>query len=163
MKKKLLPICAMALLTVGYSSVASASTGTLTKEEAAQVQSDVAKKEAAIQEQQKNDVEKKQAAQVQEKSDMAKKEEAIKAEKKSEEEKKRIAQEQLKSDMAKKEVAIKDGQKNDAVKKEVAKPVVQGEKLPNTASNNVAMMALSACLVGIGTLFGLNRRNKVKA
>ena len=31
MKKRLLPICAMALLTVGYSSVASASTGTLTK------------------------------------------------------------------------------------------------------------------------------------
>ncbi|EJV65531.1 cell surface protein [Bacillus mycoides] len=163
MKKKLLPICAMALLTVGYSSVASASTGTLTKEESAQMQQDAAKKEEAIKVQQKNDIEKKQAAQVQEKSDMAKKEEAIKAEKKSEEEKKRIAQEQLKSDMEKKEVAIKDGQKNDAVKKEVAKPVVQGEKLPNTASNNVAMMALSACLVGIGTLFGLNRRNKVKA
>ena len=48
-------------------------------------------------------------------------------------------------------------------KQEVAKQAVQGEKLPNTASNNVAMMALSACLVGIGTLFGLNRRNKVKA
>ncbi|MGE7873274.1 LPXTG cell wall anchor domain-containing protein [Bacillus paramycoides] len=163
MKKRLLPICAMALLTVGYSSVASASTGTLTKEEAAQVQSDVAKKEEAIKVQQKNDAEKKQAAQVQEKSDMAKKEEAIKAEKKSEEEKKRMAQEQLKSDMAKKEEAIKAGQKNDVAKKEVAKPVVQGEKLPNTASNNVAMMAFSACLVAIGTLFGLNRRNKVKA
>ncbi|MED1559705.1 LPXTG cell wall anchor domain-containing protein [Bacillus paramycoides] len=163
MKKRLLPICAMALLTVGYSSVASASTGTLTKEEAAQVQSDVAKKEEAIKAQQKNDAEKKQAAQVQEKSDMAKKEEAIKAEKKSEEEKKRIAQEQLKSDMAKKEEAIKAGQKNDVAKKEEAKPVVQGEKLPNTASNNVVMMALSACLVAIGTLFGLNRRNKVKA
>ena len=95
MKKKLLPICAMALLTVGYSSVASASTGTLTKEESAQMQSDIAKKEAAIKEQQKNDVEKKQAAQVQEKSDMAKKEEAIKAEKKSEEEKKRIAPEDI--------------------------------------------------------------------
>ncbi len=148
MKKKLLPICAMALLTVGYSSVASASTGTLTKEEAAQVQSDVAKKEAAIQEQQKNDVEKKQAAQVQEKSDMAKKEEAIKAQQKNEVEKKGAAQVQEKSDVA---------------KKEVAKQAVQGEKLPNTASNNVAMMALSACLVGIGTLFGLNRRNKVKA
>jgi LPXTG-motif cell wall-anchored protein len=105
MKKKLLPICVMALLTVGYSSVASASTGTLTKEEAAQVQQDAAKKEEAIKVQQKNDVE----------------------------------------------------------KKEVAKPAVQGEKLPNTASNNVAMMALSACLVGIGTLFGLKRRNKVKA
>ncbi|TKI13196.1 LPXTG cell wall anchor domain-containing protein, partial [Bacillus wiedmannii] len=81
---------------------------------------------------------------------------------KSEEEKKRIAQEQLKNDMAKKEAAQVQ-QKNGAVKKEVAKPAVQGEKLPNTASNNVAMMALSACLVGIGTLFGLNRRNKVKA
>ena len=63
--------------------------------------------------------------------------------------------------MAKK-AAIKEQQKNDVAKK-VAKPVVQGEKLPNTASNNVAMMALSACLVGLGTLFGLNRRNKVKA
>ncbi|MCU4989704.1 LPXTG cell wall anchor domain-containing protein [Bacillus cereus] len=133
MKKKLLPICAMALLTVGYSSVASADTGTVTKEDAAQVQQDKAKKE-----------------------------EAIKIQQKSEEEKKRIAQEQLKNDMAKKEAAQVQ-QKNDAVKKEVATPVVQGEKLPNTASNNVAMMALSACLVGIGTLFGLNRRNKVKA
>lgn len=148
MKKKLLPICAMAFLAVGYSSVASADTGTVTKEDAAQVQQDKAKKEEAIKIQQKSDAEKKQAAQVQEKSDMAKKEEAIKAEKKSEEEKKRIAQEQLKNDMA---------------KKEVAKPAVQGEKLPNTASNNVVMMGLSACLVAIGTLFGLNRRNKVKA
>ncbi|MGQ7039778.1 exosporium leader peptide-containing protein, partial [Bacillus cereus group sp. BceL013] len=33
-KKRLLPICAMALLAVGYSSVASADTGTVTKEEA---------------------------------------------------------------------------------------------------------------------------------
>lgn len=153
MKKKLLPICAMALLAVGYSSVASADTGTVTKEDAAQVQQDKAKKEEVIMIQQKSDAEKKQAAQVQEKSDMAKKEEAIKAEKKSEEEKKRIAQEQLKTDMAKKEAA----------KKEVAKPVVQGEKLPNTASNNVEMMGLSACLVAVGTLFGLNRRNKIKA
>ncbi|HDR3656526.1 TPA: LPXTG cell wall anchor domain-containing protein [Bacillus cereus] len=133
MKKRLLPICAMALLTVGYSSVASADTGTVTKEEA-QVQQDKAKKE-----------------------------EAIKAEKKSEEEKKRIAQEQLKNDMAKKEAAIKAEQKNEVAKKEVAKPVVQGEKLPNTASNNVVMMGLSACLVAVGTLFGLNRRNKIKA
>ncbi|MED2983556.1 LPXTG cell wall anchor domain-containing protein [Bacillus thuringiensis] len=133
MKKRLLPICAMALLAVGYSSVASADTGTVTKEEA-QVQQDKAKKE-----------------------------EAIKAEKKSEEEKKRIAQEQLKNDMAKKEAAIKAKQKNEVAKKEVAKPVVQGEKLPNTASNNVAMMGLSACLVAVGTLFGLNRRNKIKA
>ncbi|WP_318582682.1 LPXTG cell wall anchor domain-containing protein [Bacillus paranthracis] len=134
MKKKLLPICAIALLTVGHSSVASADTGTVTKEEEAQLQQDKAKKEEAIKIQQKSDAEKKQAAQVQEKNDMTKK-----------------------------EAAIKEQQKNAAVKKEVAKPVVQGEKLPNTASNNVAMMALSACLVGLGTLFGLNRRNKVKA
>ncbi|MEK4675181.1 MULTISPECIES: LPXTG cell wall anchor domain-containing protein [Bacillus] len=133
MKKRLLPICAMALLTVGYSSVASADTGTVTKEEA-QVQQDKAKKEEAIKEQQKSEVEKK-----------------------------RIAQEQLKNDMAKKEAAIKAEQKNEVAKKEVAKPVVQGEKLPNTASNNVAMMGLSACLVAVGTLFGLNRRNKIKA
>ncbi|MCQ6360019.1 LPXTG cell wall anchor domain-containing protein, partial [Bacillus cereus] len=77
-----------------------------------------------------------------------KKEEAIKAQQKNEVEKKGAAQVQEKSDVA---------------KKEVAKQAVQGEKLPNTASNNVAMMALSACLLGIGTLFGLNRRNKVKA
>ncbi|MGE6344469.1 LPXTG cell wall anchor domain-containing protein [Bacillus mycoides] len=164
MKKKLLPICAMALLTVGYSSVASADTGTLTKEEAAQVQQDAAKKEEAIKVQQKNDVEKKQAAQVQEKSDMAKKEEAIKAGQKNDKAKKEVTpQVQEKEALAKKEEAIKAGQKNVAAKKEVAKPAVQGEKLPNTASNNVAMMALSACLVGIGTLFGLKRRNKVKA
>ncbi|MCU5571412.1 LPXTG cell wall anchor domain-containing protein [Bacillus cereus] len=134
MKKKLLPICAMALLTVGYSSVASADTGTVTKEEEAQVQQDKAKKEEAIKEQQKSEIEKK-----------------------------RIAQEQLKNDMAKKEAAIKAEQKNEVAKKEEAKPVVQGEKLPNTASNNVAMMGLSACLVAVGTLFGLNRRNKIKA
>ncbi|ASZ19627.1 cell surface protein [Bacillus cereus] len=147
MKKKLLPICAMALLAVGYSSVASADTGTVTKEDAAQVQQDKAKKEEAIKIQQKGEEEKKRIAQEQQKG---------------EEEKKRIAQEQLKNDKAKKEAAQVQ-QKNTATKKEVAKPVVQGEKLPNTASNNVAMMALSACLVGLGTLFGLNRRNKVKA
>lgn len=148
MKKKLLPICAIALLIVGYSSVASADTGTVTKEEATQLQQDKAKKEAAIKEQQKIEEEKKRIAQEQLKNDMAKKEEAIKAQQKSEEGKKEAAQVQ---------------QKNAATKKEVAKPAVQGEKLPNTASNNVAMMALSACLVGIGTLFGLKRRNKVKA
>lgn len=147
MKKKLLPICAIALLTVGYSSVASADTGTVTKEEATQLQQDKAKKEAAIKEQQKIEEEKKRIAQEQLKNDMAKKEEAIKAQQKSEEGKKEAAQVQP---------------KNAATKKEVAKPAVQGEKLPNTASNNVAMMALSACLVGIGTLFGLKRRNKVK-
>ncbi|NSL66042.1 LPXTG cell wall anchor domain-containing protein [Bacillus toyonensis] len=148
MKKKLLPICAMVLLTVGYSSVASADTGTVTKEEAAQVQQDKAKKEEAIKAQQKNEEEKKQAAQVEEKSDMAKKEAAIKEQQKNEVRKKEEAQ-------------VK--QKNDAAKKEVAKPIVKGEKLPNTASNNVAMMGLSACLVAVGTLFGLNRRNKIKA
>ncbi|PGA93568.1 LPXTG cell wall anchor domain-containing protein [Bacillus toyonensis] len=148
MKKKLLPICAMALLTVGCSSVASADTGTVTKEEAAQVQQDKDRKEEAIKAQQKNEEKKKQAAQVQEKSDMAKKEAAIK--------------EQQKNEVGKKEEAQVQ-QKNDAAKKEVAKPVVKGEKLPNTASTNVGMMGLSACLVAIGTLFGLNRRNKVKA
>ena len=56
MKKKLLPICAMALLTVGYSSVASADTGTVTKEEVVQQQQDKAKKKK-----------RKQAAQAQEK------------------------------------------------------------------------------------------------
>ncbi len=65
--------------------------------------------------------------------------------------KKRIAQEQLKNDIAKKEAAQVQ-QTNAAAKKEVAKPAVQGEKLPNTASNHVAMMALSACLVGIGDI-----------
>ncbi|HFK1458660.1 LPXTG cell wall anchor domain-containing protein [Bacillus cereus] len=148
MKKKLLPICAIALLTVGYSSVASADTGTVTKEEATQLQQDKAKKEAAIKEQQKIEEEKKKIAQEQLKNDMAKKEEAIKAQQKSEEGKKEAAQVQ---------------QKNAATKKEEAKPAVQGEKLPNTASNNVVMMGLSACLVAIGTLFGLKRRNKVKA
>ncbi|HDR4902622.1 LPXTG cell wall anchor domain-containing protein [Bacillus cereus] len=148
MKKKLLSICAIALLTVGYSSVASADTGTVTKEEATQLQQDKAKKEAAIKEQQKNEEEKKRIAQEQLKNDMAKKEAAIKEQQKSEEGKKEAAQVQ---------------QKNAATKKEVAKPAVQGEKLPNTASNNVVMMGLSACLVAIGTLFGLKRRNKVKA
>lgn len=146
MKKKLLPICAMALLTVGYSSVASASTGTLTKEEAAQIQQDIAKKEAAIQAQQKNDTEEKQAAQAQEKNEVAKKQ---------------AAQVQEKSNMAKEVVAPQVKEKEGISKKEAAKEA--GEKLPNTASNNVAMMGLSACLVALGTLFGLNRRNKVKA
>ena len=65
MKKKLLPICAMALLTVGYSSVASADTGTVTKEEA-QVQQDKAKKKKQLRNS-KRVMRKKQAAQVQEK------------------------------------------------------------------------------------------------
>ncbi|MDA1672405.1 LPXTG cell wall anchor domain-containing protein [Bacillus cereus] len=156
MKKKLLPICAMALLTVGYSSVASASTGTVTKEEAAQIQQDIAKKEAAIQAQQKNDVEKKQVAQAQEKNEVAKKQ-AAQAQEKNEVAKKQAAQVQEKSNMAKEVVAPQVKEKEAIAKKEA------GEKLPNTASNNVAMVGLSACLVAIGTLFGLNRRNKVKA
>ncbi|AYF08805.1 MULTISPECIES: LPXTG cell wall anchor domain-containing protein [Bacillus] len=169
MKKKLLPICAMALLTVGYSSVASASTGTLTKEEAAQLQQDIAKKEAAIQAQQKNDTEKKQAAQAQEKNEVAKKQ-AAQAQEKNEVAKKQAAQAQEKNDIAKKQAAQVQEKSNMA--KEVVAPQVKekeaiakkaGEKLPNTASNNVAMMGLSACLVALGTLFGLNRRNKVKA
>ncbi|WP_341518909.1 LPXTG cell wall anchor domain-containing protein [Bacillus paramobilis] len=155
MKKKLLPICAMALLTVGYSSVASASTGTLTKEEAAQLQQDIAKKEAAIQAQQKNDTEKKQAAQAQEKNEVAKKQ-AAQAQEKNDIAKKQAAQVQEKSNMAKEVVAPQVKEKEAIAKK-------AGEKLPNTASNNVAMMGLSACLVALGTLFGLNRRNKVKA
>ncbi|HFF3191125.1 MULTISPECIES: LPXTG cell wall anchor domain-containing protein [Bacillus cereus group] len=145
MKKKLLPICAIALLTVGYSSVASADTGTVTKEEATQLQQDKAKKEEAIKIQQKSDEEKKQAVQAQEKSDMAKKEEAIKVQEKNNE--------------AKKDAIVKVGANSEMQIKEI----VKGEKLPNTASNNVAMMGLSACLVAIGTLFGLKRRNKVKA
>ena len=160
MKKKLLPICAMALLTVGYSSVASASTGTVTKEEAAQIQQDIAKKEAAIQAQQKNDTEKKQVAQAQEKNEVAKKQ-AVQAQEKNEVAKKQAAQVQEKSNMAKEVVAPQVKEKEAIAKKEAEKEA--GEKLPNTASNNVAMMALSACLVGIGTLFGLKRRNKVKA
>jgi len=164
MKKKLLPICAMALLTVGYSSVASASTGTVTKEEAAQIQQDIAKKEAAIQAQQKNDTEKKQVAQAQEKNEVAKKQ-AVQAQEKNEVAKKQAAQVQEKSNMAKEVVAPQVKEKEAIAKKEAAKEAAKeaGEKLPNTASNNVAMMALSACLVGIGTLFGLKRRNKVKA
>ncbi|MHC2836745.1 LPXTG cell wall anchor domain-containing protein [Bacillus sp. F9_6S_D1_P_5] len=160
MKKKLLPICAMALLTVGYSSVASASTGTVTKEEAAQIQQDIVKKEAAIQAQQKNDTEKKEAAQAQEKNEGAKKE-AAQAQEKNEVAKKQAAQVQEKSNMAKEVVAPQVKEKEAIAKKEAAKEA--GEKLPNTASNNVAMMGLSACLVALGTLFGLNRRNKVKA
>ncbi|MEB9552890.1 LPXTG cell wall anchor domain-containing protein [Bacillus cereus] len=89
MKNKFLPICAVALLSVGYSSVASASTGTMTKEEVAQVQQDM-------------------------------------------------------------------------VKKEAAKQATKGEKLPNTASDNVTMMALSACLIALGSVFGFTRR-KIKA
>ncbi|TDL86246.1 LPXTG cell wall anchor domain-containing protein [Vibrio vulnificus] len=108
MKKKLLPIFAMVLLTVGYSSVASASTGTMTKEE------------IAIQEQQNQDKMKKEAA----------------------------IQEQQNQDMMK--------------KKETAKQVTKGEKLPNTASNSVIMMALSAGLIALGSVFGFTR-SKIKA
>ena len=64
MKKKLLPICAIALLTVGYSSVASADTGTVTKEEATQLQQDKAKKKQRLRNS-KNEEEKKRIAQEQ--------------------------------------------------------------------------------------------------
>jgi len=133
MKKKLVPICAMALLSVGYSSVASASTGTMTKEEVAQVQQDTTKKEAAMQEQQKQDKMKKEAA----------------------------VQEQQKQDKMKKE-GIQEQQKQDQMKKEAAVQATKGEKLPNTASNSITMMTLSACLVALGSLFGFTRR-KIKA
>ncbi|PEI96741.1 cell surface protein [Bacillus pseudomycoides] len=148
MKKKLLPICAMALLSVGYSSVASASTGTMTKEEVAQVQQDTTKKEAAVQEQQKQDQMKKEAAvQEQQKQDQMKKEAAV--------------QEQQKQDKMKKE-GIQEQQKQDQMKKEAAVQATKGEKLPNTASNSVTMITLSACLVALGSLFGFTRR-KIKA
>ncbi|PED07665.1 LPXTG cell wall anchor domain-containing protein [Bacillus pseudomycoides] len=142
MKKKLLPICAMALLSVGYSSVASASTGTMTKEEVAQVQQDTTKKETAVQEQQKE-----AAVQEQQKQDQMKKEAAV--------------QEQQKQDKMKKE-GIQEQQKQDQMKKEAAVQATKGEKLPNTASNSVTMMTLSACLVALGSLFGFTRR-KIKA
>ncbi|KEK23050.1 LPXTG cell wall anchor domain-containing protein [Bacillus gaemokensis] len=148
MKKKLLPICTMALLTVGYSSVASAAAGPMTKEEVAQVQQDTTKKEAAIQEQKKVEAAKKEAAiQTQQNQDKMKKEAAI--------------QEQQKQDQMKKE-GIQKQQNQDKMKKETAKEVTKGEKLPNTASNSVTMMALGACLVALGSLFGFTRR-KIKA
>ncbi|MDM5190488.1 LPXTG cell wall anchor domain-containing protein [Bacillus sp. DX4.1] len=152
MKKKLLPICAMALLSVGYSSVASASTGTMTKEEVAaqaQEKQDMAKKEAAIQEQQNQDKMKKETAiQEQQNQDKMKKEAAI--------------QEQQNQDKMKKEAAIQEQQNQNKMKKEAAKQVTKGEKLPNTASNSVTMMVLSACLVALGSVFGFTRR-KIKA
>ncbi|WP_342604167.1 LPXTG cell wall anchor domain-containing protein [Peribacillus sp. FSL E2-0159] len=106
MKKVIIPICALAFLSVGYSSTASASTGTVTKEE-------------ALKEQQSND-------------------------------------------LAKKEAAIKQQQDSDLAKKEAAIKQQQGEKLPNTASNGVTMMLVSACLVALGSVFGFTRR-KIKA
>ncbi|WP_148359123.1 LPXTG cell wall anchor domain-containing protein [Peribacillus simplex] len=136
MKKKLLPIFTMALLTVGYSSVASASTGTMTKEEIAiqeQQNQDKMKKEAAIQEQQKQNQIKKDGIQAQQNQDKMKK-----------------------------EAAIQEQEKQDQMKKEATKNVTKGEKLPNTASNSVTMMALSAGLVALGSVFGFTRR-KIKA
>ncbi|WP_439740761.1 LPXTG cell wall anchor domain-containing protein [Bacillus pseudomycoides] len=163
MKKKLLPICAMALLSVGYSSVASASTGTMTKEEVAQVQQDTTKKEAAMQEQQKQDKMKKEAAvQEQQKQDQMKKEAVVQEQQKQDQMKKEAAvQEQQKQDKMKKE-GIQEQQKQDQMKKEAAVQATKGEKLPNTASNSVTMMTLSACLVALGSLFGFTRR-KIKA
>ncbi|PFW95992.1 cell surface protein [Bacillus pseudomycoides] len=163
MKKKLLPICAMALLSVGYSSVASASTGTMTKEEVAQVQQDTTKKEAAMQEQQKQDKMKKEAAvQEQQKQDKMKKEAVVQEQQKQDQMKKEAAmQEQQKQDKMKKE-GIQEQQKQDQMKKEAAVQATKGEKLPNTASNSITMMTLSACLVALGSLFGFTRR-KIKA
>ncbi|AFQ18343.1 hypothetical protein [Bacillus thuringiensis] len=60
MRKKILPICAMALLSIGYSSLASASTGTTSKGEvSAQA---LEKKEAEFHAWQKEALEKKKAA-----------------------------------------------------------------------------------------------------
>ncbi|MFJ1117991.1 LPXTG cell wall anchor domain-containing protein, partial [Bacillus thuringiensis] len=71
-------------------------------------------------------------------------------------------QEQQKQDMVKKEAVIQEQQKQDMAKKEAAKQATKGEKLPNTASDNVTMMALSACLIALGSVFGFTRR-KIKA
>ncbi|PEL83006.1 LPXTG cell wall anchor domain-containing protein [Bacillus wiedmannii] len=136
MKKKLLLICAMGLLTVGYSSVASASTGTMTKEE------------IAIQEQQKQaQMEKEAGIQEQQKQAQMEKEAGI--------------QEQQKQAQMKKEAGIQEQQKQAQMKKEAGKQVTKGEKLPNTASNNVIMMALSAGLIVLGSVFRFTRR-KIK-
>ncbi|WP_141485863.1 LPXTG cell wall anchor domain-containing protein, partial [Bacillus toyonensis] len=51
-----------------------------------------------------------------------------------------------------------DKMKKDQMKQEAAKKVTKGEKLPNTASNNILMMALSAGLLAIGSVFGFTRR-----
>ncbi|HDR7352120.1 LPXTG cell wall anchor domain-containing protein [Bacillus wiedmannii] len=151
MKKKILPICTIILLSIGYSSLASASTGTMSKEEVsvqAQEQA-LEKKEAEFQAWQKEALEKKKAAmQGQEKKSLERAEAAI--------------QEQQKEALEKKKAAIQSQQKNDVEKKEVAKQAVKGEKLPNTASNSITMMILSACLVAVGSVFGFTRR-KIKA
>ncbi|EJR94501.1 LPXTG cell wall anchor domain-containing protein [Bacillus mycoides] len=134
MKKKLVPICAMALLTVGYSSTASANAGSMPKEEVTQVQQEQMKKEAMTQEQQNQDKMKKETT----------------------------TQEQQKQEQMKKEAAMQqqnqDKMKKDQMKQEAAKKVTKGEKLPNTASNNILMMALSAGLLAIGSVFGFTRR-----
>ncbi|MBT2579308.1 LPXTG cell wall anchor domain-containing protein [Bacillus sp. ISL-8] len=154
MKKKFLPICAMAILSIGYSSVASASTGTMSKEEVSlqaqeQQKEALEKKEAEFQAWQKEALEKKKAAmQEQEKKSLEKAEAAI--------------QDQQKEALEKKNAAIQAQQKNEVEKKEIAKQAVKGEKLPNTASNSVTMMILSACLVALGSVFGFTRR-KIKA
>ncbi|WP_141530884.1 LPXTG cell wall anchor domain-containing protein, partial [Bacillus cereus] len=64
--------------------------------------------------------------------------------------------------MAKEEIAIQEQQKQAQMKKEAKKQVTKGEKLPNTASNNVIMMALSAGLIALGSVFGFTRR-KIKS
>ncbi|SCC65954.1 LPXTG-domain-containing protein cell wall anchor domain [Bacillus cereus] len=84
------------------------------------------------------------------------------ARKKSLERAEAAIQEQQKEALEKKKAAIQSQQKNDVEKKEVAKQAVKGEKLPNTASNSITMMILSACLVAVGSVFGFTRR-KIKA
>ncbi|PEZ92184.1 cell surface protein [Bacillus cereus] len=148
MKKKFLLICAIALLSIGYSSVASASTGTMSKEEVQAQEQALEKKEVEFQVWQKEALEKKKAAmQDQGKKALEKAEVVI--------------QDQQKEALEKKKAAIQAQQKNDVEKKEVAKQAVKGEKLPNTASNSVIMMILSACLVALGSVFGFTRR-KIK-
>ena len=73
MKKKLLSICTMALLTVGHSSVASADTGTVTKEEEAQLQQDKAKKKKRLRYSKKVMRRKASSASTRKKNDMTKK------------------------------------------------------------------------------------------
>ncbi|HHK5565790.1 TPA: LPXTG cell wall anchor domain-containing protein, partial [Bacillus thuringiensis] len=70
-------------------------------------------------------------------------------------------QEQQKQAQMKKEAGIQEQQKQAQMKKEAGKQVTKGEKLPNTASNNVIMMALSAGLIVLGSVFRFTRR-KIK-
>lgn len=105
MRKEILPICAMALLSIGYSSLASASTGTTSKGEvSAQA---LEKKEAEFHAWQKEALEKKKAA--------------MQEQKKSLERAEAVIQDQQKEVLGKKKATIQSQQKNDIEKKEVAK------------------------------------------